>query len=148
MFFTMVILFTVLPALELALLIKIGGHIGVINTIFIIISTGVLGAYLARLQGFLTLNKIQASLNEGKMPSSELMDGLMILVGGIVLLTPGFITDTIGFLLLIPWTRALVKIWLQRRFENMIKNGQVMTFTSFRGQRNEFEKKDDDIIDI
>ncbi|MCA9399021.1 MAG: membrane protein FxsA [Candidatus Omnitrophica bacterium] len=148
MFFALVILFTVLPALELALLIKIGGHIGVINTIFIIISTGVLGAYLARLQGFLTLNKIQASLNEGKMPSSELMDGLMILVGGIVLLTPGFITDTIGFLLLIPWTRALVKIWLQQRFENMIKNGQAVTFTSFRSQRNEFEKKDDDIIDI
>jgi len=125
----LILLFTILPALELALLIKLGGHIGVGNTLFIIIFTGVLGAYLARLQGFLVLQKIQNELNHGTMPNAQLLDGLMILVGGIVLLTPGFITDTLGFILLIPWTRSLIKRWFRKKFENMISKGQAVHFT-------------------
>ncbi len=131
MFPYLVLLFTVLPAIELVLLIEIGSNIGAGNTLFIIIFTGVLGAYLARLQGFLVLRKIQGDLNQGIMPSSELMDGLMILVGGIVLLTPGFITDALGFLLLIPWTRIIIKKLFARKFENMIARGQVSTSSSF-----------------
>ena len=120
MFGYLVLLFTVLPAIELVLLIEIGSNIGAGNTLFIIIFTGVLGAYLARLQGFLVLRKIQDSLNQGIMPSAELMDGLMILVGGIVLLTPGFITDAFGFLLLIPLTRTVIKKLFAKKFEDMI----------------------------
>ena len=125
----LILLFTVVPALELALLIKIGTHIGVGNTLLIIILTGVVGAYLARLQGFLVLNKIQNDLNRGIMPSAELLDGFMILVGGIVLLTPGFVTDTFGLILLIPWTRSLIKVWIKKKFEDKIRRGEVTHFT-------------------
>ena len=91
----------------------------------------VLGPYLARLQGFLVLQKIQNDLNNGIMPNSELIDGLMILVGGIVLLTPGFITDFFGLLLLIPWTRSLIKMLFSRKFESMIAKGQITSSTPF-----------------
>ena len=141
MFGYLIILFTVLPALELAILIELGAHIGAGNTLLLIIFTGVLGAYLARLQGFITLTKIQHNLNTGVLPNEDLMDGLMILVGGIVLLTPGLITDTIGFLLLIPWTRLLIKKVLRKKFETMIKNGEAVQFQSF-GQK---DKHYDDI---
>ena len=131
MFGYLILLFTLVPAVELMLLIEIGGTIGAGNTILIIILTGVLGAYLARLQGFLLFQKIQSNLNQGIMPNAEMLDGLMILVGGIVLLTPGFITDLFGFLLLIPWTRSLIKMLFSRKFESMIARGQVTTSTPF-----------------
>jgi len=129
MFGYLVLLFVLVPAIELMLLIEIGGHIGAGNTILIIVLTGILGAYLARLQGFLVFQKIQNDLNRGIMPNSQMIDGLMILVGGIVLLTPGFITDIFGFLLLIPLTRSLIKKWFSRKFEGMIARGQITTFT-------------------
>jgi len=129
MFGYLVLLFTLVPAIELALLIEIGSHIGAGNTILIIVLTGVLGAYLARLQGFLVFQKIQSDLNQGIMPNSQMIDGLMILFGGIVLLTPGFITDIFGFLLLIPWTRSLIKKWFSKKFEGIIAKGQITTFT-------------------
>ncbi len=142
MFGYLVFLFTVLPALELMLLIKIGANIGAGNTIFIIIFTGILGAYLARLQGFLVLNKIQNDLNQGVMPNAQLVDGLMILVGGIVLLTPGFITDALGFILLIPWTRSIIKKWSIRKFENMIRQGQIVTLTPSGRPNNQYDDID------
>lgn len=149
MFGYLVLLFTVLPALELMLLIKIGSSIGAINTLFIIVFTGVLGAYLARLQGFVILNKIQTQMAQGKMPTSEMLDGLMIFVGGLVLLTPGFVTDTIGFLLLIPFTRALIKMLVKSRFEAMVKNGQNVSFTSFgAAQQGKEFRSDDGVIDV
>ena len=149
MFIYIILLFTVLPALELAILIKVGTYIGVGNTLFLIILTGVVGASLARYQGFVVLSKIQENLNRGNMPSSEMIDGLMILVGGVVLLTPGFITDAIGFFLLIPFTRALLKLWIQRRFEQMIARGQVMTFHPFGRQSHSFRDFDGyDDIDV
>lgn len=132
----MILLFTLLPALELAILIKVGAHIGAINTMMIIVVTGVTGAYLARFQGFLVLNKIQTSLNQGIMPSSDLMDGLMILVGGIVLLTPGFVTDILGLFLLIPFTRNLIKFLVKNKFETMLKNGQVIKVSPFGNNKN------------
>ena len=142
MFGYLVLLFTILPAIELALLIKIGSNIGVGNTLFIIIFTGVLGAYLARLQGFLVLRKIQEDLNRGIMPNDQLIDGLMILVGGVVLLTPGFITDALGLLLLIPWTRILIKKWSRRKFEEMIAREQIVTFTPFNRPNDHYDDID------
>jgi len=142
MFGYLVFLFTVLPAVELMLLIKIGARIGAGNTIFIIILTGILGAYLARLQGFLVLRKIQDDLNRGIMPNTEVIDGLMILVGGIVLLTPGFITDVFGFILLIPWTRSIVKKWFIRKFEDSINRRQTVVYTSFNRPDNGYDDID------
>ncbi len=145
MFFYLLILFTVLPALELYVLIEVGGVIGAGNTILIIILTGVIGAYLARLQGFLTLQKIQNNVNQGQLPSEELMDGLMILVGGIVLLTPGFITDALGFLLLIPLSRNLIKLWVRKTFENMMKEGGTIHIYRSRPGGGPSTKRYDDI---
>ncbi len=127
----LILLFTILPALELALLIKVGSHIGALNTILIVILTGVVGAALARYEGFRVLMKIQDSLQKGMMPSAELLDGMMILAGGVALLTPGFITDVMGLLLLFPVTRAGIKWLLRRKFQSMIARGQVVHFGSF-----------------
>ncbi len=140
MFFYLLILFTVVPAVELMLLIEVGSVIGAGNTILIIILTGVVGASLAKYQGLITLQKIQSSLNKGNMPTSEMLDGLMILVGGIVLLTPGLITDAIGFFLLIPLTRSIIKLFVRKKMEAMIKNGQVVHFNA--------ASKRDDFIDV
>ena len=127
----LILLFTVLPALELALLIKVGSHIGALNTILIVIGTGVVGAALARYEGFRALMKVQDSLQRGIMPGAEILDGFMVLAGGIALLTPGFITDVLGLLLLFPVTRAGIKWLLRHKFQSMIKQGQVVHFGSF-----------------
>jgi len=126
----LILLFTVVPVVELALLIKIGQHIGVGYTLTIVILTGVVGAYLARSQGFRTLRRIQEDINEGLMPAEKIFDGVMILCGGILLLTPGFITDLIGFMALVPFTRHLIKLWLKRKIKDMITQGRVITITS------------------
>ena len=128
----LILLFTLVPVVELTLLIRIGQHIGAGATIAIVIFTGVTGAYLAKMQGFITLRRIQQDVNQGRMPADRLFDGVLILVSGILLLTPGFITDLIGFMGLIPSTRSLFKRWLRRKIEDMIHEGKVITITSFK----------------
>lgn len=123
----LILLFTVVPAIELALLIKIGQFIGVAYTMGIVIFTGVTGAYLAKMQGLITLRRIQDDVNQGQMPADKLFDGVLILCSGILLLTPGFVTDLIGFMGLIPWTRNVFKRWLKRKIEGMIDQGRVIT---------------------
>ncbi|MCK4249138.1 MAG: FxsA family protein, partial [Candidatus Omnitrophica bacterium] len=126
MLFYLILLFTIIPVLELAVLIKVGTCIGAGNTILIVILTGVAGAYLARSQGILTLIKIQEDLNRGIMPGDKIVDGLMILCGGVMLLTPGLITDLIGFMALIPATRYLIKHWLKNKFKDMIDRKKII----------------------
>jgi len=109
MFVRLLILFTVVPLIELALLIKLGNLIGLWPTIFIVIATGALGAALARSQGTRTVGAIRAELAQGRAPTESLINGLLILVGGVVLLTPGLLTDILGFSLLIPFTRNWFK---------------------------------------
>ncbi len=117
MFRYLMILFVILPALELTILIRTSASIGAGNTIMIIIITGIAGAYLARLQGFLVIRDIQTQIERGIMPTQHMLNGLMIFCGGILLLAPGLITDTIGFLLLIPYTRNLFQHIIQKKFE-------------------------------
>ena len=109
--------FTIIPVVEIYLLIQIGSAFGVFTSIALVVFTGFLGAYLARIQGLQTLFRIQESLGEGRMPSRELLDALLIGVAGLVLLTPGFLTDTVGFVLLIPSTRNAIKSWLQSKIK-------------------------------
>ena len=109
--------FTIIPIFEIYLLIKIGTVFGALTSIALVIFTGFLGAYLARIQGLQTLFRIQESLREGRMPSGELLDALLIGVAGLVLLTPGFLTDTIGFILLVPSSRNVIKSWLRHQIE-------------------------------
>lgn len=122
MFGKLLLLIIVIPMLELFILVKIGTVIGFWPTVGICILTGVLGASLARIQGFLTLQRIQMELQQGQMPADKMLDGLLILIGGIVLLTPGFITDALGFAMLIPWTREIFKQYLKKRLEGHIKS--------------------------
>ena len=109
--------FTIIPIIEIYLLIEIGSMFGVLTAVALVILTGFLGAFLARMQGLQTLYRIQESLREGRMPSGELLDALLIGIAGLVLLTPGFLTDSAGFLLLIPATRNSIKYWLRRQIE-------------------------------
>ena len=109
--------FTIIPIIEIYLLIEIGSMFGALTAVTLVILTGFLGAFLARMQGLQTLYRIQESLREGRMPSGELLDALLIIIAGLVLLTPGFLTDSAGFLLLIPATRNSIKYWLRRQIE-------------------------------
>ena len=109
--------FTIIPIIEIYLLIEIGSMFGALTAVTLVILTGFLGAFLARMQGLQTLYRIQESLREGRVPSGELLDALLIVIAGLVLLTPGFLTDTAGFLLLIPATRNSIKYWLRRQIE-------------------------------
>ena len=109
--------FTIIPIIEIYLLIEIGSMFGALTEVTLVILTGFLGAFLSRMQGLKTLFRIQESLREGRMPSGELLDALLIVIAGLVLLTPGFLTDSAGFLLLIPATRNSIKYWLRRQIE-------------------------------
>lgn len=128
----LILLFTLVPVVELTVLIKVGQYIGAALTVGIVIFTGVTGAYLAKMQGLITLQRIQDEVNQGIMPADRLFDGMIILCSGILLITPGFITDLIGLMGLIPWTRNWFKRWLKRKIEDMIHQGRVVTITSFR----------------
>ena len=109
--------FTIIPFIEIYLLIKIGSYLGALNTVIIVILTALFGALLARYQGFQTMLRVRESLERGEMPAEELMDALLILLAGIVLLTPGFLTDLAGLMILIPSTRLMFKGWLRKKFD-------------------------------
>jgi len=112
--------FTVVPAIEIYLFITVGGHIGILKTMLLVVATGFAGAYLARLQGLQTMLRVRQSLALGRMPTQELMDAVLILAAGLLLLTPGFLTDAVGLLLLFPECRRYVKQYLRNRLEPYI----------------------------
>jgi len=124
MFFTkLLILFIIVPVAELYILIEVGKKIGSLSVIGVIILTGILGAYLVKSQGFMILKKIQNDIDEGILPGNSLIQGAIILVGGILLFTPGFITDIVGFIFLMPFTRKVVKNYLLKWLKGKIKEG-------------------------
>ncbi len=124
----LILIFIVVPLIEILLLIEIGSRIGALNTIFIIVLTGILGASLMRHQGFTIIRNIQRDLSQGRMPTGELINGTLVLVGGIVLLTPGFFTDAVGFVLLLPATRALILKKIQLLIRRKIESGDIHIF--------------------
>jgi len=109
MFLRLLLLFTIVPLIELYLLITIGGVIGVVPTIAIVLGTGILGAWLARWQGLAVLRRVNEEMAAGRLPTDALIDGLLVLVAAAVLLTPGLLTDTAGFVLLVPASRAVIR---------------------------------------
>jgi UPF0716 protein FxsA len=121
----LLLLFVVVPAVELALLIEIGGRIGTPATLGIIMATGVIGASLARRQGLAVLRRLQEEANAGQLPADPIIDGVFLLVAGALLVTPGVLTDVVGFSCLVPAFRNLVKGVLRRRFERAVREGQV-----------------------
>ena len=104
------LLFIIIPVIEIFLLIEVGSHIGALWTVMLVIATAVIGVNLLRYQGMATLTRAQQNMSQGTMPAMEMMEGLCLAVGGALLITPGFMTDTIGFICLIPLTRrALIR---------------------------------------
>ena len=101
-------LLLIVPVLEIAVFILVGGEIGIPETLGLILLTAIIGTVLLRVQGIATLTRIRANIDAGRMPGRELGDGAMIMAAGILLLTPGFLTDSIGFLLFVPAVRQWI----------------------------------------
>jgi len=116
-----ILLLIIIPALEIALLMLSSDIIGIWPTAFLIVATGVLGAFLAKRQGVEMIREAQQQLMHGSIPGGAVLDGICILVGGALLLTPGFITDLIGLSLLIPFTRAAIKPFLGRWLKSVFE---------------------------
>tara|TARA_B100002051_G_scaffold226144_1_gene221742 strand:+ start:271 stop:687 length:417 start_codon:yes stop_codon:yes gene_type:complete len=117
------IIFIGIPALEIFLLIKIGGQIGALNTLALIFLTAVIGVYFAKLQGIQTLKSGMINIYQNKMPIYEIMSGASIAIAALLLIIPGFFTDSIGFLLLIPFTRRILfKITLKTKTKTKEKD--------------------------
>ena len=108
-------LFILIPLIEIYLFIKVGASIGAFNTILLILATAVIGVALLRRQGMSTLQKVQLQMQQGELPAIGMIEGIMLFVAGALLLTPGFFTDTIGFILLIPPLRKVLALWLLER---------------------------------
>jgi len=104
------ILFIVMPIVEIALLLRVGDAFGWLPTLLVVIVTAIIGSAMLRQQGLVTLNRARQRMDNGELPAMQLLEGLLIMIGGVLLLTPGFVTDTFGFLCLIPITRE----WLAR----------------------------------
>jgi len=115
----------IVPAAEIAMLLLSGKTIGIWPTILVILATGIIGAYLAKREGLQTLQKAQDQMRLGQIPGSAVLDGICILIGGILLLTPGFITDITGFLLLFPPTRKGFKLFMMNFIRKRIQHGNI-----------------------
>jgi UPF0716 protein FxsA len=141
----LLLLFIIVPVIELILLIEIGQLIGTLPTIALIIFTGALGAFLARRQGVQVILRMRSELQAGQLPASSIFDGVIILVAGAFLITPGILTDTVGFLCLVPATRRVIKRAIWSRMERAIQNGQIFT-TTYSGPG--YQDKAEDVIII
>jgi UPF0716 protein FxsA len=119
------LLIVVIPAIDIGVLLLSGKTIGVWPTIVLIILTGIIGAYLAKREGLQTIRRAQEQLSYGTIPGEALLDGICILIGGTLLLTPGFITDITGFLFLFPPTRKPIKYLILKAWQRKIKNGNI-----------------------
>lgn len=121
----LILLFIGLPILEFALLIEVHGMVGFLPTILLVFLTGVAGSYLVRRQGINILFKIRQEMNAGNLPAPQMMDGVMILIAGAFLVTPGLITDSVGFALLLPFIREKIRFRLRKKLEKQMRNGYI-----------------------
>lgn len=129
-----VLLFLAVPFAEIYLLLFVGSFVGAFPTVLLVVFTAVLGAWLLRQQGFATWQRLQASLSQGQIPAYEIIEGPILLVGGALLLTPGFVTDAIGFAALVPaLRRKLARFIIEKNLVNM----QVPPFTNSNPNSNQ-----------
>jgi UPF0716 protein FxsA len=108
--------FLVVPIIELAVIIKVGAAIGVLDTVGLLLLSSIVGSWLMKREGLGVLRRIQSQLANGQVPGKELVDAFLILLGGALMLAPGFLTDVAGMALLLPPVRAAVRAMLRRRF--------------------------------
>jgi UPF0716 protein FxsA len=119
----LLLLFTVVPAIEIGLFVVVGGKLGLLNTLAVVLLVGVAGAALARAEGARVLLEIRDALAAGRMPTRELAEGALVVAAGALLLTPGFFTDILALLLLIPGSRHIAMALLMRWFEGRLQAG-------------------------
>jgi UPF0716 protein FxsA len=125
MFARLALLFITIPIAELALLVWLGSLIGFWPTMGLVIVTGVTGAMLARAAGVRVIHEIRAEVAAGRMPVNHMLDGMLILVGGVVLLTPGILSDLFGLALLLPTTRSMIRRIVQRKLQKLVESRRI-----------------------
>ena len=128
MIFRLFLLFTAVPLLELMILIELGNAFGLAPTIGLVLLTGAIGAWAARTQGFYVISRINDEMGQGRLPAAQLVDGAMVVVGGVLLITPGLLTDLVGFSLMVPAVRSVLRQWLMKKFDKMIREGKVKIY--------------------
>lgn len=159
MFPILVLLFILVPIVEIGLFIQVGGFLGVWTTILLVITTALIGASLVRSQGIATLLSVQSRLQEGELPAQQILEGVMLAVAGVLLLTPGFMTDALGMLVLLPKPRSIIAKQLMSRIKVNTMHASFHSQTHSQSDRydpfstrkkedgnvfeGEFEKKDD-----
>ena len=138
---TALTIFIIVPLLEMVILIKVGNIIGAIPTVLLVVLTATLGIWLLKLEGLTTFASIQQKLTAGQIPETELLEGIMLLVGGALLLTPGFVTDAFGFICLLPGLRKPIARWIiyQVAFQTIQTGNRTSRPKTIEG---EFHKED------
>jgi UPF0716 protein FxsA len=141
----LVLLFLIAPLVELAVIVQVAGTLGVLNTIGLLIAVSLVGAWLAKREGLITMRRIQLAVGRGDIPSREVADGALILMAGALMIAPGFISDVIALLLLFPPTRAVIRPVVVR---SLAKRGRArVTVTGTRGPGGR-DSGADDIWDV
>ena len=145
--------FLVVPILEIYVVTQVAGGIGWLNTIGLVIVVSLFGAFLVKQQGFSLLSRVQRRLRSGEMPGKEIVDGMLVAVGGALLLTPGFLTDALGLALLLPPTRVPIRMALMRRFQGRVQvfspppGAQFGDFGGGRSRRRPGDVIDGEVVD-
>lgn len=146
--------FIAIPVIEIALFIQVGSFLGVWTTVLLVLLTAVIGASLVRSQGLRTLLTVQQRLNQGEVPAQQILEGVLLAVAGILLFTPGFLTDFMGMVILLPYPRARLAAYLMKKVVVKTQGGSGFQFYSEQHfgsdaqdghtYDGEYEKKDDD----
>jgi UPF0716 protein FxsA len=136
------ILFIIVPLLEMIVLIEVGSIIGAIPTVFLVVLTATVGIWLLKLEGMQTWARVQQKLAQGAIPETELLEGVMLIVGGALLLTPGFVTDTVGFICLLPGLRRPIARWMIRQAAFRSFNTTSNTTSHTKIIEGEFRRED------
>ncbi len=123
-----ILIFMLIPATEIFIYIQLGKYVGMPVVVLLILATGAAGVILSRQQGFYIIKRVRENLQSGIVPGNQLLDGLLVLVGAILLLTPGLLTDLTGFLLLLPWSRVYVREFIKKRLRRWMDEGKVIFY--------------------
>jgi len=120
------LIFLIVPVIEIYLLIKVGSLIGALPTAALLLAISLTGAFLVRSQGFRIFTQVRQELAQGRLPAAQLLDGALVLLGSVLLMTPGFFTDFLGVFFLIPATRRLIKLWLGLWLQARLARGSFL----------------------
>ena len=131
----LILLFVTVPLIEMGILIEVGKRIGTFPTVFVVVVTGIIGATLARYEGLGVIKRIHKKISSGMIPSDSLMDGLLILIAGALLITPGLLTDITGFLFLVPAFRLIIKRQVSKKIKEKIDRAHIKVYYDYNDNK-------------